>query len=228
MFVPHLEILPEAQRKIWPNLARVNEIGCVLYGGTALALHFGHRISEDFDFFTSQKIDEDIVLEVLPVLKDAELVDKQIEENTFVYHTKDDVKISIFGGLNFGRTEEPLFVEDNGIYIASVEDIFADKLKTLLYRVALKDYLDISAIIQHGYSLEKAAHAASLLYEKMPSIEILLKTLCYFDLKELKNLTQSDRQTLIGACKKFSFAKCCGNQIVSYGLAPSESISIKP
>ena len=37
-------------RALWPDLAEVPH-SFVLYGGTALALRLGHRISEDFDFF---------------------------------------------------------------------------------------------------------------------------------------------------------------------------------
>lgn len=34
-----------------------------LAGGTALALHLGHRYSYDFDFFTPQKFDEEILVQ---------------------------------------------------------------------------------------------------------------------------------------------------------------------
>jgi hypothetical protein len=48
----YLSILPESQRKLWTELNQVPS-EFVLYGGTALALRLGHRISVDFDFFTS-------------------------------------------------------------------------------------------------------------------------------------------------------------------------------
>ena len=47
-FKPKLESLPEAQRALWPELAQVSR-HFVLYGGTAVALHYGHRTSVDFD-----------------------------------------------------------------------------------------------------------------------------------------------------------------------------------
>lgn len=37
-FSPHLEILPEVQRWIYPRLQNLKKLGFVLYGGTALAL----------------------------------------------------------------------------------------------------------------------------------------------------------------------------------------------
>jgi hypothetical protein len=49
-FLTHLEVLPAAQRRLWSEFSEVAD-EFVLYGGTALALHLGHRHSIDFDFF---------------------------------------------------------------------------------------------------------------------------------------------------------------------------------
>lgn len=42
-----------AQRRLWEELGGAPR-GFVLYGGTALALRFEHRSSEDFDFFANR------------------------------------------------------------------------------------------------------------------------------------------------------------------------------
>jgi hypothetical protein len=55
-FEPHLEILPASQQKLWLEF-NVLPKEFVLYGGTALALHLGHRESVDFDFFANRSID---------------------------------------------------------------------------------------------------------------------------------------------------------------------------
>jgi len=36
---PRLDVLPTAQRALWPELAAVSEQHFVLYGGTAIALY---------------------------------------------------------------------------------------------------------------------------------------------------------------------------------------------
>jgi hypothetical protein len=51
-FVPRLDILPDAQRRLWPELARTPD-NFTLYGGTAIALRLGHRQSADFYFGSS-------------------------------------------------------------------------------------------------------------------------------------------------------------------------------
>ncbi|MBI4100102.1 nucleotidyl transferase AbiEii/AbiGii toxin family protein, partial [Candidatus Microgenomates bacterium] len=39
--------------------------GTYLAGGSGLALHFGHRMSEDFDFFTPNSFDQDALVKKL-------------------------------------------------------------------------------------------------------------------------------------------------------------------
>src|SRR6185436_17907645 len=54
-----LGVLPAAQREIWSRLAPARGLNFVLYGGTAIALHLGHRESLDFDFFRFEPLDKD-------------------------------------------------------------------------------------------------------------------------------------------------------------------------
>jgi hypothetical protein len=48
-FAPRLDILPKPRRR-WDELSHIPS-EFVLYGGTAIALHLGHRRSLDFDFW---------------------------------------------------------------------------------------------------------------------------------------------------------------------------------
>jgi hypothetical protein len=58
LFDPRIEILPAAQKEIWPQLAPAPDLSFVLYGGTAVALHLGHRVSIDFDFFKAEPLEK--------------------------------------------------------------------------------------------------------------------------------------------------------------------------
>ena len=49
-FAPRLDVLPEPQQRLWYKLGGI-PAEFALYGGTAIALHLGHRQSVDFDFF---------------------------------------------------------------------------------------------------------------------------------------------------------------------------------
>src|SRR5579864_1279797 len=48
LFDPRIDILPAAQQEVWPQLGHAASLSFVLYGGTAIALHLGHRTSVDF------------------------------------------------------------------------------------------------------------------------------------------------------------------------------------
>jgi hypothetical protein len=56
-FTPKLNILPVSQRGLWKEL-KATPMHFVLYGGTALALRLGHRVSEGFDFFTNATFEQ--------------------------------------------------------------------------------------------------------------------------------------------------------------------------
>ena len=104
-FEPRLDILPGSQRLLWPELDAVPS-DFVLYGGTGLALQLGHRVSEDFDFFSSSGFDPDHLRLRLPFFRDLDPADP----DAWVNHTRNNleafvnrngvVKVAFFGGLD--------------------------------------------------------------------------------------------------------------------------------
>ncbi len=86
-FHPHLEILPDAQRTLWSSLSPTRELAFCLYGGTAVALHLGHRFSVDFDFFSHEPLDlrkEDLLLQALPFLRTAQMIRKEPNTRSYI------------------------------------------------------------------------------------------------------------------------------------------------
>lgn len=199
-FTPYLEILPEAQKYFWKKLSPCKDLGFVLYGGTAIALQLGHRISIDFDFFSHFPLDkkkEEELLTALPFLKDARLV--QSELNSRSYITSNKVQFSFFGDIRLGRINEPRNTEDGVLQIASLDDLMALKLVTVMKRIEAKDYQDIAAMLRNGIDLEKGLGGAVALYGKQFSPSESVRTLTYFQGGDLENLSMMDRNTLLHA-----------------------------
>jgi hypothetical protein len=73
-FEAHMDVLPLAQLRIWPKLRPAASLGLVLYGGTAIALRLGHRISVDFDFFTDRSLDRKTMKAAFPFLAGATIL----------------------------------------------------------------------------------------------------------------------------------------------------------
>src|SRR5918996_3622199 len=130
MLKPLLDRLPAPQRKLWTELSEVPR-GFVLYGGTALTLRLGHRISEDFDFFSNEALLPDDLERKVPFLQNA--IRLQSSPNTLVSSADRDgaVKISFFGGLNLRRVQDPEPAEGPGILVASLLDLAATKVEVV-------------------------------------------------------------------------------------------------
>ncbi|MBW8882339.1 MAG: nucleotidyl transferase AbiEii/AbiGii toxin family protein, partial [Asticcacaulis sp.] len=148
-FAPRTDILPEAQRQVWPDLAEVTRQGFVLYGGTAIALRLGHRVSVDFDFFHHLPLDRQRLYETCNFLQSATVLQDQADGLTVLVPAEGAyVKVSFLAPIRFGRIGQPQFTTDKVLEVASLEDLMATKLKVILQRAEAKDYRDIAAMIQ--------------------------------------------------------------------------------
>ena len=193
-----LEILPQAQRRLWNELKNTPQ-EFVLYGGTALALRLGHRTSEDFDFFSNRPFLPDVLRKTIGYLQDAEM--RQFEENTLTAIVNRDgpVKVSFFGGLKLNRVQDPDVMPDNGIKVASLLDIAATKLATIQQRAQARDYEDVLALSGAGVSLSEMLAAAEAVYGSTFNGTLSLKALTFFadgDLPTLSPVIQSRLRTL--------------------------------
>lgn len=195
--VPRLEALPSAQRNLWPILSSIGP-DFVLYGGTALSLQVGGRQSVDFDFFTSNPIDPDMLLTRFSFLRGAALIQRTHATATFSINCPDPVKISFFGTLTFGRVDEPCRFADNGLSGAGLLDLAAQKVKVVQQRAERKDYLDICTLLSNGITLQKALGAAQALYLEFNPL-VSLKALAFFNDGDLRTLPQSNIDQLIAA-----------------------------
>lgn len=81
-FDPRIDLLPPPQREIWPQLGPAPELSFVLYGGTAVALHLGHRVSIDFDFFSATPLEKAKIEARFQFVANARTI--QEDENTLV------------------------------------------------------------------------------------------------------------------------------------------------
>jgi hypothetical protein len=198
-FAPRLDALPPAQRALWPELAAVPG-RYVLYGGTALALRFAHRASADFDFFSHDHLDHHELSRVVPFIATATTLDEGPDTRTVLVQRGDGaVKVSFFGGIEFGRVGEPEPTTDGILRSASLLDLAGTKVKALLQRVEAKDYFDVAALLAHGVPLEDILGSARALFGPAFNPLIAQKTLCYFKGGDLESLDAEVRDRLVTA-----------------------------
>jgi len=194
-FDPHIDILPVPQREIWPQLSRAPNLSFVLYGGTAVALHLGHRISIDFDFFKADPLEKGEIEASFQFIHNARTI--QEDKNTLVMSVpmpSGRVKLSFFGGLALGRINDPLRTRDGVLLVASLEDLLATKLKAILDRAEAKDYRDIAGLLGAGASLERALGGFAKMYRRDPGLP--LKAIGFFKDGDLPSLPKPDQDLL--------------------------------
>lgn len=192
---PRFEVLPAAQRHLWPNLAPARRLSYVLYGGTAVALHLGHRQSVDFDFFRSPRLDKVELRKEFSFIPDASILQDSIDTLVVSAGTPHGpVKVSFFGGVGLGRVNEPLRTCDGTLLVASLDDLLATKLKTILDRAEARDYKDIADMLRAGIALPHALSAFQQMFGGEPAT--VLRAIGYFDDGNLPTLGEADRSRL--------------------------------
>lgn len=214
---PRLDVLPPQQRHLWSELSQLPE-HFVLYGGTAIALRLGGRQSVDFDFFTNQPISADVLSRSLPFLRGAELIQSESNTSTFTVHREGEIKVSFFGGLTIGRVVDPDRCEDNGVSIASLLDLAAQKMKVILVRAESKDYLDVYALLKAGITLPSALGAAKALYPEFNPV-LSLKALAYHGEPGLAAMPVEIREFLTAASAKVESVETISK--IAPGISPS-------
>jgi hypothetical protein len=197
----------------------------VLYGGTAIALRCGHRVSVDFDFFTARPLERAALQRLLPWLESSTVL--QDQPGTFTVLSAGDavrqggVKVSFFGGLTIGRVAEPEPSSDGVAGLASPLDLLATKLK-VLQRAERKDYDDVAVLLASGLTLTEGLGAARALDGSAFPVSEALKALVYFADGDLGELPASTQQQLIEAVRAVDAVPVLERS--SLDLSPSEPL----
>jgi len=175
----HKKVLPAGSRDLLAEIERrVPRVlqGWVLAGGTALALHFGHRTSEDFDFFKTAKVDLGRLQDAVRELGPCETLQEEASTLTVLLR---GVKISFF------------MIRDRFVYpaapfsffaVADVRDIALMKMVAIANRGSRKDFVDLYEILRQGHSLQGLLELLPRKYVQGRVNDYqILKSLVFFD-----------------------------------------------
>lgn len=165
---PHtLELLKKLMAE--PSLT-----GTRLVGGTSLALQYGHRSSVDLDFFGT--LDDD-PLSIRECLERIGHVGVLKETKTIRIYDLDKVKIDFVNYSCYQWLAEA--ITEDGLRLASPQDIAAMKVNAIEGRGTRKDFVDIYFLLQH-YSLDDIL---GFYQEKYPEHSVFraLMSLTYFE-----------------------------------------------
>lgn len=171
----HEEILTAEQHRLLPLVGKFRKrFGLV--GGTAIALHIGHRESIDFDLFSPDEFS-------IPNLRAMfRRTDKQLE----ILRTVTGQFTLIIDGVHMTFFHFPYPIE----YTEAI-DAYA-KMPTLLTLAAMKafafgqrskwkDYVDMYFILRGSHTLEEVIAEAERLFDGEFNAKLFRQQLAYFD-----------------------------------------------
>jgi Nucleotidyl transferase AbiEii toxin, Type IV TA system len=149
------QILPADTAEAWLTLAPDLPRDLYLGGGTAVAVHLGHRKSRDLDFFFHREIDLDALRDQIAGLGTFAVTHESQGTLKGLFSA---TKIEIFDASGLKQLGEPTIIA--GLNVASLLDLMAMKIKVMAERGEMRDYFDVKAIDEDGtVSVEEGIEA---------------------------------------------------------------------
>jgi len=169
----HTEILSLEQNELFPFLKRFQR-SFYLVGGTAIAIHLGHRRSIDFDLFSFSDLRKSRIKKTL-----LELPFKQVpifEDYDQLHLFVNQVKLTFFSYPY--SIEHPIKI-DSILTIPSLLSLAAMKAFDLGRRSKWKDYVDLYFIIRDFYSIEEISNEAGKVFTQQFSEKLFREQLAF-------------------------------------------------
>lgn len=175
----HIEGLKNKQISVLRKLAPIVQSRTFyLGGGTALAIYFGHRISEDLDWFTSDQMGDAMVLAQWLRNKKLDFITEQTAPGT-LHGSISGVRVT-FLEFQYPLLKTPAQWKEVGCALVSREDLACMKLSAIAQRGARKDFCDIYALGTRQFSLKEMLEFYREKFS-VQDISPVLYGLTYFD-----------------------------------------------
>lgn len=171
----HLEILTKEQHDLLPFIKKYSK-NYYMVGGTAIALHIGHRGSVDFDLFTDANIN---VISIKKQVLDSGFSSNIIvQKSDQIHFTINNVKLTFF---QFPFSIEAITYHEKFFRIPDLLTLAAMKAFALGGRGKWKDYVDLYFILKNHFSVTEICDKAKELFTDVFNPVLFSKQLCYFD-----------------------------------------------
>ncbi len=175
----HEDLLPAGIAPVASILAQWSAMSqFYLAGGTALALHLGHRQSRDLDFFTRNPLGTLPPLSGMnDILTRFGTVEWELNTPEQVQWRLDDVSVTL---LAYPFPHRFGYQPWRGLAVADVRDVAVQKAYTVGRRAQARDYLDLHAVLTQGIvSLDDLMRLAQDTYRDAFSARLFLQQLTY-------------------------------------------------
>lgn len=172
----HRECLPQNGWKVLRSLkGMLKKYHAVLAGGTALAFHIGHRVSEDLDFFRGKEVrGESLISEIRKTRNPFGIIS---EGEGYLVAKVGGVKVSFFQ-YDYPFLERPMTLD--GIQVAGILDIATMKVIAISQRGTRRDFIDLYFVLQEIPFHKVAEHMVRRFGKERINPVHIGKSLVYF------------------------------------------------
>jgi hypothetical protein len=171
----HKEILSTNQAQLLSLVAQFKK-EFYLVGGTAVALHIGHRRSMDYDLFKFSSIRPKNIINKIVQNKFSYTVTRRVTEQLNV--SINNVKFTFYQYPFEIKANETF---DNIIKLPDLITLAAIKAYALGRRSKWKDYVDLYFIIKDHYTIKDISEKAIEIFKDLFSEKLFRAQLSYFD-----------------------------------------------
>lgn len=197
----HEKVLPKHSLDLLNKLGQISapELrGWTLAGGTGLAFHLGHRISEDLDFFRTDPFD---VRDLHGVLAECDRYETLQESDHTLTVILRQTKLSFF------RMRDPFLfdaVPFRFFAIADIRDIALMKIAAIVSRGSRRDFIDLYMILREKPTLRQLLDWMPRKYgASRVNAYHILKSLTFFDDAEEEPMPRMRIPFVWKECKAF-------------------------
>jgi len=171
----HDEILTETQKNQLPLLKKFSR-SFGLVGGTAIALHIGHRRSIDFDLFSAKPF---INIRIRKAVSDFSTIDKEL------WNAKGQYTLIAHGvKWTFFHFPHPIPFSESYHGFIKIPDLItlaAMKAYALGERAKWKDYVDLYFMLRDHYSIQEIIGRMHAVFGDVSNEKLFRSQLSYFE-----------------------------------------------
>jgi hypothetical protein len=171
----HKEIFSSEQIQVLPLVKQFMK-EFYLVGGTAIALHIGHRRSIDFDLFKTGQIKPKKIIDIISAFDYSLNITRRVSEQLNV--TINHVKFTFYQyPFKIAAAEK----YEDILRFPGLIDLAAMKAYALGRRSKWKDYVDLYFILKEYYSIKQISDRANEIFGQLFSEKLFRAQLSYFD-----------------------------------------------
>lgn len=169
----HAEIFSNEQFELLPYIDGFQR-SFYMVGGTAIALHIGHRRSIDFDLFSPTQLNKSRIKAKLFLIPFKQI--PIFEDFDQLHLLVNNVKLTFFSFPY--PVQHPVKIDSN-ITIPTLLSLAAMKAFAMGRRAKWKDYVDLYFIMRDYYTIEEISQEATKIFSQLYSEKLFREQLAF-------------------------------------------------